>query len=417
MENKLQIPSEVLDATDVGDELHRNLRYQHACGVILIIDSIIGTKPYTAIWCEHHDDILCERSDGVFDSYQIKTKKPENGAWKMTDDEIKNSIKKFVHQDKTFPAKMSDFHFVSNAEFLNSAEKKNLGKCPVAFVNDLKKAQLNGGDLSSETQATFDALKTHCDCDEEALISVITRLAFINGPERKSFDSAIAHDFLPKIPECSGMLPHELNSIRDGLIGRVAKAASLATDDAGKYWICHNLPDSENALLISKKVDVAGVLLDLQDNEFRVPIRLDSPTITPNLIGNISDLGILQKKLIFAGLSEQLDTARSRTIAAERRLLELVDKLGKEEFDRRIGQIETFVKGACDDAKVLSEADSPPFRSAMYRAAMKEIKATADNRPTMVYREPYEFLMGMAGLLTEDCQVWWSEEFDLGAVK
>lgn len=37
----------------------------------------------------------------------------------------------------------------------------------------------------------------------------------------------------------------------------------------------------------------------------------------------------------------------------------------------------------------------------------------ATDNPSMVHGQPYECLVGMAGLLTEECTVWWSERFDL----
>src|SRR5262245_24082235 len=74
--------------SDPGDATARNFRYQHAYGVVLIAAARRGIRPYVAIWCEHHEDLLAERTDGVFDGYQIKTSRPELGAWNMGDPEL-----------------------------------------------------------------------------------------------------------------------------------------------------------------------------------------------------------------------------------------------------------------------------------------------------------------------------------------
>lgn len=42
----------------------------------------------------------------------------------------------------------------------------------------------------------------------------------------------------------------------------------------------------------------------------------------------------------------------------------------------------------------------------------RRLKKKAEN-PSMVYNEPYETLIGIAGLLTGECMVWWSEQFDI----
>lgn len=72
-------PAEILDETDPGDETQRNFRYQHAYGVILLIAGAASVEPYSAVWCEHHEDVLAERVDGSYDAYQIKTRQPERG--------------------------------------------------------------------------------------------------------------------------------------------------------------------------------------------------------------------------------------------------------------------------------------------------------------------------------------------------
>jgi hypothetical protein len=74
-------PTDNLDHSDPGDELLRNIRYQNAYGVILLIASVRSKLPYLSIWCEQHDDYLAERADGLYDAFQVKTATPENGPW------------------------------------------------------------------------------------------------------------------------------------------------------------------------------------------------------------------------------------------------------------------------------------------------------------------------------------------------
>src|SRR5258708_5411397 len=74
-------PAEVRNISDPGDATARNYRYQYGYGVILLVAASCGDLPYVAIWCEHHEDFLAERSDGRFDGYQVKTSRPELGAW------------------------------------------------------------------------------------------------------------------------------------------------------------------------------------------------------------------------------------------------------------------------------------------------------------------------------------------------
>ena len=84
------------DMSDPGDATLRNYRYQHTYGVMLLAAARVGLRPYVALWCEQHEDFLAERSDEKFDGYQIKTYRPENGAWRLSDRDLKRSIGRFV---------------------------------------------------------------------------------------------------------------------------------------------------------------------------------------------------------------------------------------------------------------------------------------------------------------------------------
>lgn len=108
-------PATIAAQGDPGDETARNYRYQYAYGVMLLIAAKRGAAPYVALWCEHHEDFLAERNDGRFDGYQIKTSKPELGAWKLTDVELIRSIGRFVDLVTLFQDRIGDLFFVSNS--------------------------------------------------------------------------------------------------------------------------------------------------------------------------------------------------------------------------------------------------------------------------------------------------------------
>jgi hypothetical protein len=49
----------------------------------------------------------------------------------------------------------------------------------------------------------------------------------------------------------------------------------------------------------------------------------------------------------------------------------------------------------------------------MLRKVQQRLEKTADEEPDLVFSQSYDCLVGMAGLLTEACTVWWSPQFDL----
>lgn len=89
-------PVDVFDVNDPGDATQRNYRYQHTYCVMLLVSGKLGLRPYVAIWCEQHEDCLAERDDKRFDAYQIKTSRPENGAWRLNNLDLIKAIGRFA---------------------------------------------------------------------------------------------------------------------------------------------------------------------------------------------------------------------------------------------------------------------------------------------------------------------------------
>ncbi len=77
-----------------------------------------------------------------------------------------------------------------------------------------------------------------------------------------------------------------------------------------------------------------------------------------------------------------------------------------------VTQIENVVLAECKEAQLRHSTAETQYGAKMMIDVQDRLKAMAKNDPTRVHDQPYEVLMGMAGLLTEECTVWWSEQFD-----
>src|SRR5665213_4002693 len=111
-------PISQLPAQDHGAETLRNYRYQSAYAVVLLVGAAAKKNDYQAVWCEQEDDVLCQIDENQFDSYQVKTQKPELGPWQLTDDAFVSAINVFLRLEKQLPGKIRHFNFVSNTECL-----------------------------------------------------------------------------------------------------------------------------------------------------------------------------------------------------------------------------------------------------------------------------------------------------------
>ena len=192
----MQDPGQRRNTTDPGDTTSRNYRYQHAYGIIIMVAANLGVRPYVAIWCEHHEDFLAQRTDDVFDGYQIKTSRPESGAWKLTDGELTKSVGRFLDLVHAFGDRIGDLLFVSNKEFdrvtTESTNERRRGRCPGLFLEHVRACSARS-EIAAPFDSAFDELQATCGCSPEKLIAVLHRMDLVLGPSR----GGVRRDHLP----------------------------------------------------------------------------------------------------------------------------------------------------------------------------------------------------------------------------
>jgi len=406
--NLFDTPSE--DTT--GQDTERNYRYQHAYGAILLIGAACRNLPYVSLYAEHHEDLLCERSDNLVDVYQIKTRKPEEGPWDLTDIALRKSIKRFVELNNIYPEDIYAMNFVSNSDFSNPGsdidDQLKLRRSPVKFLEGMKKCTTKD-EIESPFDVTFRELHGFCGCSPEELYSTLQKVELILGPERTSFDSEIVTRHLVAIPECSNYSVPVLSVIRDDLIHRVW-LASHKVNDPSKHWYPLNKVSSENPSITAKRLLVEIVFQSIRDNS-EPPFRYyDAPTIA---IGNgQGNLWKLRKKMEKGDLHSQILTMEHRSLSAEQKLIEkAIEK--PTEIEAVLSQLEGVVQGECDEAYLHASLTGKPIGPQMLDDVYSRLRQKAELQCDLVLRQPYELLIGVAGLLTGECKVWWSERFEI----
>ncbi len=401
------------DSDDPGDETQRNFRYQHAYGVILLVASITERRPYVSLWCEHHEDFLAEDNHGFYDAYQVKTRRPENGPWQLPDPPLRDSIKRFVQLERKFPGRVRNFYFVSNSEVSNSTAEKKIARSPEQFLLAIRKTDSGNGKLTLVTpfDDSFELLRDHCECSTAELAGTCKKMDFIKGPGRDSFEDEVSHTHIPAIPGCESHSPAVLNGLRDELIQIVYRASSLEVTDPAKHWHCLNGQSALDPRLLAKRITVESARRLVSEVQ-AVPLRFTPETTRYELSVEPKFISVLEKKFTRAGLSYEFDTMRNRAFAAERHLM--AKALRKpEKVEELLTQLTAVIKGECDDARLLAQTEQGPYGQSMLREVIRRLRDVAKNRPEMVGGEVYECLMGVAGLLTAECAVWWSDQFDL----
>lgn len=402
-------PTDFCDHSDPGDQVIRKFRYQHAYGVILAILMINKVRPYRAIWCEQHEDLLAERDDDAFDAVQVKTRKSENGSWNITDESFVKSIKRFVDLDLKFPGKIKRFYFVSNAEYSNSDSRKSSHLSPIKLINGAAIAGSHSK-LVGDAAYGFNSLIKVTERNEEELFSVLSRVELVNGPTEKAFEAEICQDHLPLITECKGLTPGSLNRVLHSLIGLMERAADVQCSDPMRHCVGITAAIEDDPFLLGKRVLAEDVILAIRD-ACDLGIQYPKELATLMLKGSDAGHNALRKKMERGGLWAQFEAMRRKALTAESALLDVATRSidGKQ----KVSQVENVVLSECADANLRVDHQINPFGPSMLIDVQDRLKRIAGGTPSKVNHQPYEVLVGVAGLLTDACQVWWSEKFEL----
>jgi hypothetical protein len=404
-------PATVHDSADPGDAVLRNFRYQHAYGVILLSMSRRGLAPYVAVWCEHHEDLLAERGDGKYDGYQIKTSRPENGAWRMNDEDMVKSIGRFVDLVVEFGDRIGSLFFVSNTEYDHCADghqdEKRRRRRPRAFLAHVRSCACHA-DIAAPYAATFVELQGACGCQPDQLFAVLRRIDLILGPSRDSFHAVIAHEHLGRLPDCCSLEPARLDEFCEDLIAAVSRASSLAVTDPIRHLRPLINGTGVDPTLTAKRLSVVEVMVyrprNPQPNGFHFP---GQPVFQ---LGGPSRREVLQAKLERGDLAEQVEYLWGRERAVEYNLLEAASQ-SPEQTLQMLKQLEEVVLGECSEAHLRARTTGEPFGPAMMIAVQDRLRHLANNEPRRVCYQPYDCLIGVMSYLTSDTRVWWSLRF------
>jgi len=402
-------PIKQRNTDDPGDATQRNYRYQYAYGVILMVAAAIETKDYRAIWCEQQEDFLCEIDDDLFDAVQVKTQQPESGFWQTNTDAFVKSIQRFVALDAKYPGTIRRFVFVSNTQFLDSDAKTQAAKSPLFLLRAVEKASV-WDDLNGAAREAFEQLKEDTGTREDGLFSVLKRLDLTIGPSRDAFFAELAQIHLSQLDHCRDLNAGRLEDVTNAAIDLVERASSLSCQFPERHYACLNRGGTSDPQLLAKRLSVEKFVLTCRDTaspDFRYLEGLTSQPL--NLAGK--ELKLFHAKLSQGGLEEQAEILRRQTLSAHAALIERADR--DENGERFVTQIENVVLAECKEAQLRQATTGEPYGQKMMIDVQDRLKGVAKNDAARVHDQPYEILMGMAGLLTEECTVWWSDRFDV----
>ncbi len=357
-------PVEVRDTNDPGDSTQRNFRYQHAYGVMLLVAAKLGTRPYVAIWCEQHEDFLAERADKKFDGFQIKTSRPENGAWRLNDRELKRAFARFTDLISEFGDAIGDLYFVSNTELATvgpqSTDDHLRAQCPGLLLDHVRSCK-KASEVFGVFKDPFLALQADFGCSADLLFVMLRRVHVVLGPSRNEMDAALSHEHIAKLEGCKTLSADKLNAFRDHLVLRVFSASSLQVEDPIRHLRPVFSRKEIDPTLVAKRLVVDEVMVYVEGG---MPAPFKFVGDAQLKLGEARPSHVLKQKFEAGGLADELDYMQERERSAERHLLEDVVRR-PERYPELMKQVEQVVLGQCREAHLRARHKPVPYGPAM----------------------------------------------------
>ena len=101
-----------------------------------------------------------------------------------------------------------------------------------------------------------------------------------------------------------------------------------------------------------------------------------------------------------------------RALAAEYHLLETIH-VQPDFFPATLKQIEERIYGELIEANLKARQQPAPYGPGMLIDVQDRLRNLAKNAPASVGHQEFECLLGVAGLMTGECRIWWGPRFPI----
>jgi hypothetical protein len=405
------LPDEVSNSEDRGDDTQRRFRFQAAYAASLSLLLLNENSEYEALYCEQLEDILVKLTNNKFIGIQVKTRENTRGPFKFQDPEIMHTIERFVRHEKDFPNHFLNYVICSNCGFVEKKDSSSLSHC-------LKILTKHNGSKSCLLELNFSdrirEISKVAECREDLVLAALNKVKIVNWADLANYEKILVSD-IATFTHNERQSYDVLQKMANRLIGITSKAASLSLDLS--YPSCYELlKDPQKALLnstIQNKRITANIVEDSLRQSWNPVIILQG--VKPIQISALpKGMNIMELKMATGGIDfSNIDLMKDLNASSLTLLIEWLHIHGTAEADRRAEHLRLIVQTECQEAHDSTRNLTMPYGKEMLQAVRKRLRGKHEEMKQLYVDCLYNHLLGIAGILTEDCKIWWSEIFDL----
>lgn len=392
---------------DTGADTQRRFRHQACYIAMLSLGLLEDIGPLEELYCEHHDDVVLRLRSGSFKAVQLKTRMVGRAPFKATETEVLTALRKFAMLETKFPGYFEAYVFGSNVGFWR--DQKN-GSNLEHVLNEVK-----AGKVRLRKSLAKKIAMTEPVIDISVVLAALAKVQLQITPGLDDVESRLVKD-LALTSQCKGRRYDELKEVSEALRDRILAASSLADVSALPEYVavCSGSPEGvrSQAVIQSKRIG-KEIVLELLNRELPSDTLLRTYQHVP-IDGLPTGMKKMELKLAAGGLPvSAIEHLKDLKYSTEVLLISWLYKYGRELAQKYYEHFRIIVHGECVAAQQNSQQADGLYANKMLLDLQQRLAHRTSAGGNEIPECRREHLLGMAGILTEDCTVWWTAEFEL----
>jgi len=399
-----------IDTRDRGDDIQRRFRYQNTCAAIFSLKLLDEEPEFIEMYCEHYEDILIKKHDNKFVGIQVKTRKKQK-PFKTIDPPVKVSLKRFFKLEKSHGQKFSRYVLYTNVGFWQ--ERKNHNNLDY-LINKIRDSNSISILQEKEFSKIVELTNEIDDLENETIFRALKKLYLEPGPRFEDIKYRLAND-LTQYPRLSDKTFSELDELSSRLVYKMYEASSMSYIDPKHdyFFLSEDPKSSANAeILNGKRITKETLMSIIQDfNLEYVPLQTLDPIVLKSLRpGRYRKLEI---KMIAGEIPlASINLIKEHKYSAEALFQKLLHK-NQKKAQKLFDSLSLIAKTECQEAYDANFSKEKPFGHGMLQESRCRIRHRYELDCCRMFNGTYEHMMGIAGILTEECKIWWSAKFNI----
>jgi hypothetical protein len=355
---------------------------------------------------------LLDRRDDTFIGVQVKTREPSLGPFTFGDAAIQRSLESFVRIEEKFPSKFVRYVIRANCGFWQKRNNiHNISHC----VDRIRNCQDRGLSIDEDIANVITDFAEKANSSEKVVTSVLKKLFVEKSPDLEGYQGYLSELIANKTGKTSEMYD-ALIETAEALIDKMWTAASLPHDSAKEAYFV--LLDDPETARVEETIEAKRITREIVEQVINQSLGSYSMLTTARAL-DVMNLpkGIrkMELKMAEGGFSvRNVEIARDHKLSADAILAQWIYKYGTDVTTERYKHLSVIAETACQEAYDETQTKETKFGENMLKDLRRRIERRYPNEVQNRFPDfTYEQMLGIVGILTEECKVWWSEQFNI----